>query len=89
MTTVIDIPASEDSLVLLDYWDGPKVFANLSRVRADGTEVWTAPPPLPTSPDAWTQVRIESGLVVAHSWSGYVVHLDVETGQERLREFVK
>ena len=30
---IIAIPGTSDVLLLEDYWEGPKVFANLSRVR--------------------------------------------------------
>ncbi len=89
MPTIIDIPGTTDSLVLEDYWTGPKVFTNLHRVRHDGTHVWDAPPPLPTSPDSWTQAALDGALVVAYSWSGFVVKLDLDSGREMSREFVK
>jgi len=88
---VVEIPGSADSLLLLDYWDGPKVYANLSRVREDGTHVWTAAPqpPMPTSPDAWAQIHLDGAAVIAYSWSGWLVRLDLVTGAELSREFVK
>jgi len=86
---VIDIPDTTDSLLLEDYWTGPKVFTNLHRVSQDGTHVWDASPPLPTSPDSWTRATIEGEFVVAHSWSGFIVRLDLSTGRELSREFVK
>lgn len=82
------VPGSSDEVVLLDYMDGPNVFANLFRRREDGTEVWRAVPP-GTGTNAWTQAQIEGDEVVAHSWSGFVVRLDLATGIERDSTFVK
>ena len=89
IVAIITIPGTSDALLLEDYWEGPKVFANLSRVREDGTVVWRAAPPLPTSSDSWTQARVEGTEVTAYSWSGFLVRLDLESGQEISREFVK
>src|ERR1051326_9135747 len=89
IVAIITIPGTSDALLLEDYWEGAKVFANLSRVREDGTVVWRADPPLPTEPDSWTQARVEGTEVAAHSWSGFLVRLDLESGQEISREFVK
>lgn len=82
------VPGSTDTIVLLDYMDGPSVFANLVRVTSDGAEVWRATPPQPGS-DAWTFARIEGHEVVANSWSGYEVRLDIVSGRERSRTFTK
>jgi hypothetical protein len=75
-------------VVLLDYMDGPNVFANLFRVTADGDELWRATPP-DTGPDAWTRARIDGNQVVAGSWSGFEVRFDLATGREISREFTK
>ncbi len=80
--------ADGDELVLFDYVDGPKVFANLIR-RRGSVEVWRAAPPLPTSPDAWVSARVEGDEVVAQSWSGFRVWLDLADGSEIRREFTK
>jgi outer membrane protein assembly factor BamB len=82
------VPGSADTVVLLDYMGGPNVFENLLRVTPDGDEVWRPRPP-GSGPDAWVQARIEGDEVVAYSWSGFVVRLDLATGTERNREFVK
>ena len=82
------VGAAGDELVLFDYMDGPKVFANLVR-RRGGVEVWRAAPPLPTSPDAWVSARVEGDEVVAQSWSGFRVRLDLADGSEIEREFTK
>jgi outer membrane protein assembly factor BamB len=85
---LLNVPGSSDTVVLLDYMDGPNVFDNLFRVREDGTEVWRATPP-GSGPNSWTKARIEGDEVIAYSWSGFVVRLDIATGAERDRTFVK
>jgi hypothetical protein len=58
------------------------------RVRDDGVEVWRATPP-GSGPNSWTAARIEGDEVVAHSWSGFRVRLDLATGTERERIVTK
>jgi hypothetical protein len=83
---LLNVPGSSDTVVLLDYMDGPNVFANLFRVTADGDEVWRATPP-GSGPNSWTQARIEGDEVVAKSWSGFEVRLDLASGAERQRTY--
>ena len=85
---MLSVPGSDDTVVLLDYMDGPNVFENLLRVTAEGDVVWRPRPP-DTGPDAWVQARIDGDEVVAYSWSGFVVRFDLATGVERGREFMK
>ena len=82
------VPCSSDTVVLLDYMDGTNVFANLFRVTDEGIEVWRATPP-GSGPNSWTAARIEGDEVVAYSWSGFTVRLDLATGGERSRVFTK
>jgi hypothetical protein len=84
----MNVPDCDDTLVLLDYMNGPNLFANLFRITAGGDEVWRAVPPN-TGPDAWTQARIEGDEVVAFSWSCFEVRLDLATGYEISRVFTK
>jgi len=86
--TVMSVPGSEDTVVLVDYMGGPTVFANLFRVTPDGAEIWRAQPP-DTGPDAWTSARIEGDEVIAFSWSCFAVRLDLATGSELSRVFTK
>jgi hypothetical protein len=85
---LINVPDSGDTVVLVDYMNGPNVFANLFRVTPDGDEVWRATPP-DTGPDAWTQARLDGDQVVAFSYSCFEVRLDLATGREISREFMK
>ncbi len=81
------LPGSTDRLVLLSYEGGPARFANLSRVQADGSELWVAQPP--ESQDAWVDVDLQGGLVVATSWSCWRVSLALDSGEEVARVFTK
>ena len=85
---LMTVPNSSDTVVLLDYMGGPDVFANLFRVTEDGAEVWRATPP-GSGPNSWTKARIEGDEVVAYSWSGFTVRLDLATGAERDRVYTK
>lgn len=83
----LKVPGSADTIELLDYMHGPKVFSNLFRASANG-EVWRARPPGVGS-DAWTEARIVGDAVIAVSWSGFEVRLDLATGKEQSRRFMK
>lgn len=87
-TTVQPVPGSSDELVLLDYMGGPNVFANLFRRTPAGVDVWRAAPPS-TGPDAWVSAAVEGDRVLAQSWSGWRVVLDLATGVEIDRTFTK
>jgi hypothetical protein len=86
----LPVPGSDHELVVDDYYrpDLRGALANLARVRGDGTDAWRAVPDT-DSQDAWVDARIEDGVVQAWTWSGWLVTLDVETGQVLARTFVK
>jgi hypothetical protein len=50
--------------------------------------VWTASPSFGPS-DAWTSVDMDGATVVASSWSGYRVVLDLDTGTQIAQTFTK
>jgi hypothetical protein len=64
-------------------------FRNLSRVAEDCSEVWLAEPPQPSYGDTWVSAELDGDEIEAHSWSGYVVRLDLATGTERSTTFHK
>ena len=82
------LPDSTDRLVLLSYEDGPPRFANLTRVNADGSEIWVATD-TPEDQDAWVDVVLQGEEVIATSWSGWRVSLALDTGEEVGRVFTK
>jgi hypothetical protein len=88
----VDLGGAGDRIVL--YTHDPVVppyasVANLVRLRHDGRQLWAADPPT-SGADCWTAAHLdEQGRVVAHSWSGYSVVLNVATGKELSRTFTK
>lgn len=88
MLTSMPIPDSDDTLDLAPTDDGLG-YAESTRRGSDGSVRWTAIPPKVEPQDAWTVVRLEGPLVIANSWSGYLVQFDLETGDEIARTFTK
>lgn len=86
---VLAVPGSDDAIVLLDYMAKPENFANLLRLRADGSVRWRAAAPERTAPDSFVDMSALPGLVMAHSWSGYLVTLDIATGEIGGEAFTK
>lgn len=62
-------------------------FYNLIRVSPEGHCLWTAK--LPADPDTFVAVRLEGDRLIAHTWSGFSLHLNPITGQTIEQEFVK
>lgn len=84
------IPDSDDTLDLVPTDDdGLGYVASITRRGSDGSVRWTAIPPEGKPRDTWSAVRLEGGRVIANSWSGYLVQLDLETGSEIARTFTK
>lgn len=86
---VSPLDGERGAIVLLDYMAGPKNFANLLRVRADGTVAWQASPPDESGNDAFVEFRWDGDELVANSWSGFRLRLDPATGVVRGQAFVK
>ena len=89
MLTTMPIPDSDDALDLALTDDGLGYAASITRRGSDGSVRWTAIPPKVEPQDAWTVVRLEGPCVIANSWSGYLVQLDLDTGDEIARTFTK
>jgi hypothetical protein len=86
MDESLALPGSADRLVLVPTGDGYcKVMV---AERADGSEVWSGYPP-EGDQDAWVSVRIAGDAVLANSHSGWLVRLDLASGQEIERHFTK
>jgi hypothetical protein len=82
------LPVDEDCIILLDPDASKKsAFRNLLRVGRDCELKWVAD--LPTSPDAFVDMRFDGSVLVARSWSGYKVRLDPSSGRKLAQEFVK
>ena len=75
-------------LVLLDTAASEeKVFENLLCVERSGGVVWKAE--LPDQPDAFVKFEMTAGGLLAWTWSGWNLKLDIATGKTIIREFVK
>ena len=85
------LPDSDDAIVLLDYSSGDprRDFRNILRCRPDGSVAWQAELPDPSSGDAYVDMAVSSGGVIARSWSGYRVLLDRATGSIQQSVFTK
>lgn len=76
---------TDDRIVLGMHPSDDLGEGNLFRVRTDGSETWRLQPP-DGEHDFWTEARIDANVLVAHSLSGYVVRIDIESGRELARE---
>lgn len=89
MLMTLPIPGSEDILDLAPSDDGMGYAASITRRRSDGSSLWAVLAPEGSRQDAWVAVRLEGPRVIANSWSCYLVHLDLDTGEEIVRTFTK
>lgn len=81
---------ADDGLALYHYYrpDHPYGgFQNLVRVRPDGSIVWRAE--LPGNDDKYVNAKLIEGRLSAHSYGGYDVDIDVDTGRIIDRQFSK
>lgn len=87
--TVEYIPDSDRAVVLLDYMCGRPTgpYQNLICVDCKGEVVWCAQ--LPTNTDAYVSFDLRGDELLANSWSGYRVHVDIATGQLLESKFTK
>ncbi len=86
----VDLPDGSRKLVVLDWSsDGPKRRHNLVCVDAEGDEIWKAELPQGSSPDCFTDVRVDGTAIRANTWSCFVVTLDRNTGGILSAEFTK
>jgi hypothetical protein len=86
----IGISGSPDFIQLIAYdsFGAPRQFRNLSRCSTSGESVWIAE--LPTSSgDAYVDAAIEGTRVIAWSWSGYRVEMNIESGTIESSEFTR
>jgi hypothetical protein len=66
----VDLPDGSGKLIVLDWSsDGPKRLHNLIRVDTAGDEIWQAELPHGSSPDCFTDVRLDGNAVRANTWN--------------------
>ena len=83
------LPCSDGQVVLLDYYQASqsKIRANLRRLTSTGDLVWAASPPNPG--DLFTNVDYRDGRLVAWTWEGFMITIDLETGKPLEALFTK
>lgn len=82
------IPYSSDCIALLDWSGKGPQSSNLWRYSVEHGTVWKAELP-DSGKDIYTNFQLEETGLVAHSWAGYKVVIDLNTGQILSRQFVK
>jgi outer membrane protein assembly factor BamB len=90
-TKVEPLPGSDSAVVLWDFMhDTDRSFDNLVCIDVRGNVVWTARTPAHQVADAFVSFDIEpDGTLLAHTWSGYLLHINADTGQTISSEFAK
>ena len=81
----LSMPYTDDVLVMLDYSHS---FANILRCHSDGSLVWQAQLPGKAG-DVYIKMEWKDRELIAGSWFGYSVNLDIETGRILRSEFIK
>jgi|SRR5215831_2673918 len=83
------LPCSDGHIALLDYYQASqsKVWTNLRRIKSTGEVVWATSPP--KSGDIFTNVDYRDGRLVAWTWNGFMITVDLETGKPLEALFTK
>lgn len=82
------LPVEEECIILLDPDANKKsLFKNLFRINYNGEPRWVAE--LPGNPDAFMDMRLERGILIARSWSGYSISIDIHSGKRLNQKFTK
>ena len=64
-----------------------QIFRNIICTDRIGNTIWRAE--LPRNPDAFIDMILNEGTVLARTWSGYAVRIDPTTGRIISHDFVK
>ena len=83
------LPCSDGQVVLLDYYQASqsKIWANLRRLTSTGELVWAASAPNPG--DLFTNVDYRDGRLVAWTWEGFMITIELATGKPLEAIFTK
>lgn len=85
---VIDLP-SGDQLVLYAFSANAADRGTIVRLRPNRRRRWTAKPPESDAPDAFVSLAYDATGVMADTWQGLRVRLDLDTGAILDSAFVK
>ena len=88
---LLPIPGTSDAVVLLDYMARRGSFENLVRIGPDGGIQWRAELPTDEPTEAYVEFEFDDDRVrvVARSWTGHRVALELTSGEIVERDFVK
>jgi outer membrane protein assembly factor BamB len=87
---VVPVPGADRAVVLLDYMGGKTgPFENLICVDCEGHVVWRAQLPSASSTEAYVSFEVRDDKLLAHTWSGHRVTLDLANGAVRDAKFTK
>jgi hypothetical protein len=84
------VPGSDDGLALYHYYrpDHPYGgFENLVRVRTDGSILWHAQ--LPAGDDKYVRSWLRDNKLLAYSYGGFDVEINLENGRIIAKRFSK
>ena len=75
-------PTPIDIIVLLEFSHYlRRSFSNLIRINPYGSIIWHAELPQATENDAYVDVELKDGILMAWSWSGYRTVISPDSGR--------
>lgn len=86
--TSIDLPAG-DRLILHGLSAPVGERGAIERVVATGRGLWITHPPQGDAQDAFVAMRLEDGVLIADSFQGLRMRIDLDTGAVRPDTFLK
>lgn len=85
--TAIDLPGGDR--LILHGLSAPEGERGVIVRLCGGRPVWTARPPEGAGQDAFVAMRLEDGRLIADSFQGLRIQIDLATGAVTPRAFVK
>lgn len=86
---IIQIPGHEICIVLLKPDREKGRFQNLIGMNFNGLIFWKSELPDDVGEDVYVDVYLYNGTLIAHSWSGFRVSIDIRSGHIIGKEFTK
>ena len=81
VSKAIPLPNTDNMIVLLEFSHYPRrSFSNLIRMRPDGSIIWHAELPQAAANDAYVDIELREGSLLAWSWSGYRTVISPDSG---------
>jgi len=76
-------------VVLINSDEKMGSFQNLIAIDNSGHILWKAELPDPLTGDMYVDISLQNNRLIAYSWSGYRVEIDLTSGQIISRKFTK